>query len=133
MKDVVFVDTQQGVSNLVDWISLQDTWLGDTQPPLYIDAEGERLGRDEKLSLLTILVYPSQLLAHPYILDIYSLGNLAFSTAGGSGKSLKHILETPKFIKVFFDVRNDSDALHFHYSIKLDGVRNVQLMENARR
>ncbi|KAG4256534.1 hypothetical protein BFJ72_g14951 [Fusarium proliferatum] len=133
MKDTVFVDTQQGVSDLVDWILLQDTWLGDIQPPLYIDAEGERLGRDGKLSLFTILVYPSQFLARPHIIDIHNLGNLAFSTVGGSGKSLKDILESSRFIKVFFDVRNDSDALHFHYNIKLDGVRDVQLMENARR
>jgi exonuclease 3'-5' domain-containing protein 1 len=34
---------------------------------------------------------------------------------------------------VFFDVRNDSDALYAHYDIRLRGVEDVQLMENASR
>jgi hypothetical protein len=36
----------------------------------------------------------------------------AFSTAGTNGQTLKTILESETIPKVFFDVRNDSDALY---------------------
>jgi exonuclease 3'-5' domain-containing protein 1 len=42
-------------------------------------------------------------------------------------------LESATVTKVFFDVRNDSDALYTHYDIRLQGVEDVQLMENAGR
>ncbi len=132
-KDVIFISTSEEVAELVDWVARQDTWLGDLQPPLYIDIEGERLGRYGKISLLTVLVYPGQGLERPHIIDIHGLGRTAFSTVGRRGKSLRDILESPQFLKVFFDVRNDSDALYAHYGIKLQGVRDVQLMESACR
>ncbi|KAK1239848.1 hypothetical protein MKX08_007290 [Trichoderma sp. CBMAI-0020] len=111
-----FIDTLKGVTDLVDWVALQDTWLGDLQPPLYVDLEGERLG-----------------LQQAFVIDIYTLGTAAFHTAGVRGKSLKNILESPEILKVFFDVRNDSDALYAHYGIQLSGVRDIQLMESANR
>ncbi|KAJ5802044.1 uncharacterized protein N7503_004494 [Penicillium pulvis] len=131
MKDTVFIDTPQGIKDLVDWVAFQDTCMGDSQPPLYIDIEGERLSRNGKLTFLTVLVYPGKGLERPHIIDIHTLGSTAFSTTGTRAKSLKDILESPKFLKVFFDVRNDSDALYAHYGIELHGVRDVQLMESA--
>jgi exonuclease 3'-5' domain-containing protein 1 len=133
VKDTVFIDSLQGIKDLVDWVALQDTWMGDLQPPLYIDLEGDRLSRNGNLSLLTVLVYPGKGLERPHIIDTLTLGSAAFSTAGRRAKSLKDILESPQILKVFFDVRNDSDALYSHYGIKLRGVRDVQLMESATR
>ncbi|KAJ5318316.1 hypothetical protein N7476_004736 [Penicillium atrosanguineum] len=133
VKDTVFVDTPQGIKDLVDWVALQDTWIGDLQPPLYIDIEGEWLGRNGNLSLLTVLVYPGRGLELPHIIDIHTLGSTAFSTVGKRAKSLKDILESPKILKVFFDVRNNSDALYAHHGIELHGVRDIQLMESAAR
>lgn len=46
---------------------------------------------------------------------------------------MKDILESPSILKVFFDVRNDSDALYAHHGIKLNGIRDIQLMESAVR
>lgn len=96
VKDNIFIDTPQGIKDLVDWVALQDTWIGNLQPPLYIDIEGERLGRNGKLSLLTVLVYPGRSLEPPHIIDIHTLGSTAFSTVGKRAKSLKNILESPK-------------------------------------
>ncbi|KAK1703155.1 uncharacterized protein BDZ83DRAFT_658418 [Colletotrichum acutatum] len=56
----------------------------------------------------------------------------AFSTAVG-GTTFKQILESPDITKVFYDVRNDSDALFHHFQVKLSGIEDVQLMENAAR
>ncbi|KAK5043463.1 hypothetical protein LTR84_011979 [Exophiala bonariae] len=44
-----------------------------------------------------------------------------------------HILQNEKIPKVFFDVRNDSDALFAHFGVALHGVEDVQLMESATR
>ncbi|CAG9951261.1 unnamed protein product [Clonostachys rosea f. rosea IK726] len=68
-----------------------------------------------------------------YLIDIYTLSKEYFSTPGGKGRTLKHILESETVLKVFFDVRNDSDALYSHYQISLAGIYNLQLMELAMR
>ncbi|KAJ8132956.1 hypothetical protein O1611_g672 [Lasiodiplodia mahajangana] len=131
MTETVFIDTPGGVGDLVDLIERQDIQLEDLQPPLYIDIEGEQLSRFGTISLLTVLVYPGPGLEMPYIVDIHTLRSTAFSTIGSCGKSLRDILESPQILKVFFDVRNDSDALYAHYGIKLQGILDVQLMESA--
>ncbi|EFQ30361.1 3'-5' exonuclease [Colletotrichum graminicola] len=67
-------------------------------------------------------------------IDVRTLGHKAFRTPGyKSNQALQSVLESPKITKVFFDVRNDSDALFAHFGIKLDGVQDLQLMEFASR
>lgn len=132
-KDIAFINTPEGISNLVDWVTLQGAWIGNPRPSFYIDLEGENLSRNGKISLLTMLISPWHGLGYLYIIDIHTLGSVAFSTVGSQGKSLKDVLESPEILKVFFDVRNDSDALYAHYGVKLQGIRDVQLMESATR
>ncbi|KAJ2988538.1 hypothetical protein NUW58_g3921 [Xylaria curta] len=128
MKETIFIDTPGGVAGFIDLVERQDKSRQDLKPFLYIDAEGERLSRAGTISLLTISVRG---LGCPFIIDIHTLGNIAFCTVGTCGKSLKDILESPQILKAFFDVRNDSDALYAHYGIELQGVRDVQLMQSA--
>lgn len=61
------------------------------------------------------------------------MGDKLFSTAGTDGLLLKGILESPTILKVFSDVRNDSDALFSHFEISLAGIQDLQLMELATR
>lgn len=133
MKDVLFVDTLEGVTRIVDWADKRSDWMGDLEPPLYIHAEGECLGKDGNISLLTMLVYPNEFYPRVHIIDLHTLGSAAFHAVGQSGKSLKMILESPEVKKAFFDVRNDAHALYTRYDIHLDGVRDVQLMESSTR
>lgn len=95
-------------------------------PSLFVDLEGENLPRTGTLTIITIFVEPHN---HVYIFDILVLKDAAFSTAGATGNSLKQILESPSIPKIFFDVRNDSDALFHHHRIALQGIQDVQLME----
>lgn len=99
-------------------------------PSLFVDLEGEKLSRTGTLTIITIFVEPHN---HVYIFDVLLLKDAAFSTAGATGNTLKQILESPSIPKVFFDVRNDSDALFHHHKIALQGVQDVQLMELASR
>lgn len=44
---------------------------------------------------------------------------------------MRSILESERIPKVFFDVRNDSDALFAHFNIHLQGCHDVQLLKAA--
>ncbi|KAK1503858.1 uncharacterized protein CCOS01_16933 [Colletotrichum costaricense] len=87
---------------------------------------------DIRYSLVDSAESMSNLLTHVYLVDIHTMQSTAFSTAVG-GTTFKQILESPDITKVFFDVRNDSDALFHHFQVKLSGIEDVQLMENAAR
>jgi len=123
-QNPIFLDTESGIAELINHIV--------ASPPcnclLFVDIAGERLSRDGTISLLQILLFPSNTI---YMIDVHKLGFTAFSVNGYAGWTLKQVLEAPQIVKVFFDVRNDSAALHACYNIKLDGVRDLQLMELA--
>lgn len=101
----------------------------------YVDLEGKSLSRNGTLSLLTVHTLPSRATG---IIDIQTLGHSAFTTpslTSGDGKTttLKTILEDPQTTKYFWDVRNDADALWAHHRVRLAGVTDIQLLENASR
>lgn len=66
-----------------------------------------------------------------YLVDVTTLGRSVFDTAGSDKRTLKHILESEDTIKVFFDIRNDSDALFSLCGVRIGGVEDTQLMELA--
>ena len=124
--DAQFIDDTKALREFVE--SLPD--CNENWPSLYIDLEGNDLCRRGTLSLLTILVEPRHTV---HIIDVTKLGNEAFNTTDAEGRSVKSILEYDNIIKVFFDVRNDSDALFSHYDVRVAGIEDIQLMELASR
>jgi exonuclease 3'-5' domain-containing protein 1 len=120
------VDTVDAIRVFVDCL----VNLPNNPPSLYIDIEGVNLSRHGSISILQVLVLPKR---ETFLLDIHTLGDKAFSTSGASGQTLKDILESSSIPKVFFDVRNDSDALFSHFSVHLAGIHDLQLMELATR
>ncbi len=121
-----FVDSCSAIADLVD--SLTD--LPASPPSLYLDLEGVNLSRQGTISILQLLVSSQH---RTYLIDVHTLGSKAFSTVGANGQTLATILESETIPKVFFDVRNDSDALYSHFGIRLVGVQDVQVMEFATR
>lgn len=121
---------------VVDSVPLLQTVLTKLQglpsnpPSLFVDLEGIKLGRSGSVSLLSIHGAPT---AKTYIIDIFKLGEEAFTATSATGTSLKNILESENTPKVFFDIRNDSDALFSHYGIRVGGIRDLQVMEFATR
>lgn len=121
------VDCDSAVSEMID--DLAD--LPAEPPSLYIDLEGIKLSRQGSISILQLYLLPTH---HTYLVDVHQLQQRAFSTTGAvSAQCLKSILEAKDTPKVFFDVRNDSDALFHHFHIRLAGVHDIQLMELATR
>ena len=123
---IAIVDSVSALLSLVDNL----TNLPSNPPSLYIDIEGINLGRHGSISILSLYLATTKT---TYLVDIHVLGNLAFSTTNREGNSLKAVLESPTIPKVFFDIRNDSDALFSHYQISVNGIRDLQLMELATR
>lgn len=120
------VDTTQALSEMVGL--LQNL---PTEPPsLYIDLEGVNLSRFGTVSILQLHVLPT---GRTYLIDIHSLRDKSFTTCADNGWTLKRIFESDTIPKVFFDVRNDSDALYAHFGIRLACIQDLQLMELATR
>lgn len=121
------IDTTEAVSSMIDALS----GLPSTPPSIFIDLEGVNLSRRGTISILQIHIRTT---GQNYLVDVKTLEEAAFSTKGRStSDTLTSILESASIPKVFFDVRNDSDALFCHYGIKLQGIQDIQLMEFATR
>ena len=120
------VDTAATVVRMLDGLD----GLSTKPPSLYFDVEGENLSRHGSVSIVQLHVLPSN---RTFLVDVHTLQDTAFSTPGENGRTLKEILECEGISKVFFDVRNDSDALYSHFNIRLAGVQDLQLMELATR
>lgn len=120
------VDSPEAVSTLMDTLYKQPT----TPPSLYVDLEGVELSRHGTISILQVFV---QSTGRTYLVDIHTLRDKAFSTSGTNSGTLKEMLESEAIPKIFFDVRNDSDALFSHFQIRLAGIQDLQLMELATR
>lgn len=120
------VSSEAGIKALLDVIRAIPAGV----PSLFLDLEGVNLCRHGTISLISIFVKPEDCV---YLVDVHTLQSAAFTTATSDGTTLKSVLESPDITKVFFDVRNDSDALYHHFGVRLLGVEDVQLMENASR
>ena len=119
------VDTCEAVASLVDSIS-----QATTTPLLFVDLEGVNLSRHGSISIMQLLMPPSPVV---HLLDVCTLQASAFDTPGTKGQTLRSLLESDRYGKVFFDVRNDSDALFGHFGLHLKGVIDLQLVEYASR
>jgi exonuclease 3'-5' domain-containing protein 1 len=94
---------------------------------VYLDLEGKNLSREGTLTLLTVLLHPSNTV---YIIDVLTLGPSAFTVGT---PTLKSVLEDATIPKYIWDCRNDADALKAHFNVGLGGVLDIQLLENATR
>lgn len=121
-----FVDTPEKLSSVLDRFHALPT----NPPSLYLDIEGENLGRDGNISIIQIFIAPRD---EVYLIDVYTLKERTFTVRGEDGTTFKDVLESSSIPKVFFDVRNDSDALYSHYQVGLRRIRDLQLMEVASR
>lgn len=124
--EVTIVDSEPSVVALVDYLD----HLATQPPSLYLDIEGVKLSRHGSISILQLFVFPKN---HVFLIDIFILQEKAFCTSNRSGIDLRSILESAQVPKVFFDVRNDSDALFAHFQISMQGIHDVQLLEVATR
>lgn len=95
------------------------------------DAEGVRLSRSGPLTLASFLVLDATAPVSAYLIDVQEIGaERVFST---TSPSLRAILEDPKIRKVTYDCRTDSDALFHQFGVRLTGVLELQVLDQAVR
>ena len=102
-----------------------------TAPELTLDSEGWNLGM---YGTLTVLQMRIRNLNHTYIFDVLALeGKKMFEMEGDEGQSLKKTLESKEHIQLWWDIRQDTEALFHHYDILIGSRIDVQLMKLATR
>ncbi|OBW66691.1 MAG: Uncharacterized protein AUREO_032420 [Aureobasidium pullulans] len=122
----ILIDSEEGVRHLIEEIE-----SSSLQPPfLFMDLEGIYLGRLGSIAILQLLVPPSPIVR---LLDVHVLQKSAFETKSSTGTTFKDILESDRYPKAFFDLRNDSDALYSHFGICLQSIIDIQLLEFGTR
>lgn len=104
---------------------------GGAQPVLAVDFEGEKLCRSGPLCLVQMTCNDDPTLV--YVLDVWELKQRAFTMSTPGGTSFKSILEDETIRKVWFDPRNDVDALYHQFGIMPQGIFDLQLAEVADR
>ncbi|RFU79079.1 exonuclease 3 -5 domain-containing 1 [Trichoderma arundinaceum] len=127
------INTLEELIPIVDWLVFYGGIRPPHQPAVYMAVHGQLAGKNRGISFLTIVANPEDPNAHSHIIDIHTIGRAAFHVMCPRGQSLKDVLESSAIRKVLFDVRRASNALYALYDIKLVGVLDLQLMENAGR
>jgi len=105
--------------------------MGSMEAALAVDFEGVKLCRHGALCLVQLTCSDDPRLV--YVLDVHMLGKRAFTMETPRGTSMKVLLEEQSIRKVWFDPRNDVDALYHQFGITPHGVFDLQLAEVADR
>ncbi|KAL9107304.1 MAG: hypothetical protein Q9227_007756 [Pyrenula ochraceoflavens] len=145
-NEIVHVFTTDTLIEMLD--TFADLIEKGQKPILFSDAEGERLGSKQfdfsfeseadhgnfkvgMPSFMTTIQLHFADFTKVYIIYVYRLNYSAFHTPGTKGGlTLRAILQDPKIIKVFFDVRQDSRGLWYEYGVTLNKVHDLQLLEH---
>jgi hypothetical protein len=108
---------------------------------LSLDCEGVKLGRNGQMCLLQIC--PLHLKApnnsannsnnsniratqfQVYLFDIIELGSGVFDLG------LRELLESPAILKLLYDCRRDSESLCYEFSVQLNNLLDIQLLQVA--
>lgn len=110
---------------------LVDNPPSNCPPIIAVDFEGVKLCRNGELCLAQFCLHDDQCTV--YVLDVFSLGKDAFEAKSPRGTSVQSILESPSIRKVWFDPRNDVDALYHQFGIETQGIFDLQVAEVAER
>lgn len=96
-----------------------------------VDFEGMKLCRHGALCLVQVCLQDEPHMV--YVIDVYQLGRRCFSVATQRGTSFKTLIEDDSYTKVWFDPRNDVDALYHQFGVFPRGIFDLQLAEVADR
>jgi len=100
-------------------------------PVIACDLEGVKLSRYGQLCLAQFCYAGDP--RTTWVVDVYSMGPRVFDVSSPNGTSLKSILADPAVLKVWFDPRNDVDALFHQFQVRVRSVFCLQLAEVAFR
>merc|ERR1719414_1410912 len=126
------IDSYGGLMKLLSHLEeICQHGMDKTATALAVDFEGVKLCRHGALCLVQITCSDDPRLV--YVLDVHVLGKRAFALQTPQGTSMKGVLEEQLIRKVWFDPRNDVDALYHQFGILPQGIFDLQLAEVADR
>lgn len=129
---VDIVDSPDAVTRLVDLMATRECITEDDgNPPLtYIDCIGIGSAFVGSLRLLLIGLHKDETF---FVVNVQKLQQEAFESSGEQYRktTLKALLENSKVGKVMWDARGLTYALLTQFNVKLRGVDELQLPENA--
>mmetsp|Transcript_19615 Transcript_19615/g.42887 ORF Transcript_19615/g.42887 Transcript_19615/m.42887 type:complete len:541 (-) Transcript_19615:98-1720(-) len=128
---VTLVDSYGGLMKLLSHLERICTPNNEPEVALAVDFEGVKLCRDGALCLVQMTCSDDP--THVYVIDVHVLGKRAFTMGTPTGTSLQGVLEDQNVRKVWFDPRNDVDALYHQFGITPKGIFDLQLAEVANR
>lgn len=119
---IQFVDTNALLLDLLRKIENQEKKI------VAVDFEGRKLNREGELCLVQIALHGNWKLV--YVVDVVTLGaNGLTAIATPKGLSIKSLFESQDYMKVWFDTRNDVDALYHQFGILPKNMFDLQLSE----
>jgi exonuclease 3'-5' domain-containing protein 1 len=125
-----FIDTQEKLRAFLP-ILLKLRPSTREAPELTLDSEGWNLGIHGTLTILQMRI---RSLKHTFVFDVLALGGTnMFETEGAEGQSLKKVLQSKEHVQLWWDLRQDQEALLHHLGILIGNRIDVQLMELAVR
>ncbi|KAK4507444.1 hypothetical protein PRZ48_001179 [Zasmidium cellare] len=126
---LVVVDTVEQVEYMLERI-IDTRDLNSQTPRIFINCVGDNLGRDGKMTLLTVYLPEASTV---FLVDVMTFGPAVFQIHDDLEPdfTLQSMLEDASLVKACWDCRSNSDALFAHFSIKLAGVVEVQLLDLA--
>ncbi|KAF4220100.1 hypothetical protein CNMCM8980_003389 [Aspergillus fumigatiaffinis] len=93
---------------------------------LFFDVQTINPGEDGSISIISLFVRP---IKKVFLIDVLTLGDDVFTTTSLADNSLKLLLESRGASKILFDVGNASAALFKHHGIRLNGIKDLQIMQ----
>ncbi|CAD7936571.1 unnamed protein product [Amoebophrya sp. A25] len=123
---VQLIDSYSALLELLKKIDATDERL------IAVDFEGVKLNRDGPLCLIQMTLSRDHSVV--YVIDVFILAGAAISQVKTSrNTTLQSILESEEIEKVWFDPRNDADALFHQFGVYPKNVFDLQLAEVAVR
>ncbi|KAF4169699.1 hypothetical protein CNMCM6936_006858 [Aspergillus lentulus] len=121
-----------GAVQMIDSISSLEKLLNELDyhshkpAALFFDVQTINPGEDGSISIISLFVRP---IKKVFLIDVLTLGDDAFTTTSLADNSLKLLLESSAASKILFDVGNASAGLFNHHGIRLNGIKDLQVMQ----
>jgi hypothetical protein len=118
------VDNEAGVARLMDFLA------SCTSPSklIFIDTKGATMGDGGDVLVMCLLVPSSP---RVNLIDFHVLKDKALDTKSSTGSSLRDVLQSERYSKVFFDVRDAANVLFERFQVQLRNVWDLQVFQLA--
>ncbi|TGO18060.1 hypothetical protein BTUL_0012g00040 [Botrytis tulipae] len=118
----------ESVARMNRFLPVLSSIQGSRRQELFCGCKGNGVGLSRK-GAITFFTMTIRSLNTTYTFDVQVLGDRLFNMVGNNSLSLRVILESKEFGQVWWDVRNDFEALSHHYNLHPHFDLDLQLLD----